>query len=340
MAPATPGYSSDSSCISTGDLAPGTDAVDGAILPPSRIIQMQRVLGNRAVVALLRTRAGDVAEPRRPTLPTAQARMDQAFGEDFSEVTIHPDSPTPAGLGALAYTQGNDVHFAPGQFNPESPEGLSLLAHELAHVVQQRQGSVRGKRQAKGLAVNESPELEQQADAAARRAISFPVKTSRSPTPTWRVATHVGSERPGHPVQLFKDPKQTAKERGINLEERQYVSTKGPAKGLAMDPAKNKGKSMAANPEFEAQAEAFEYRLGVAAFHDPRSNAVAQALCAKIDAYLQAKMDALEGFTAKVTELWNMCKTLIGDKPAYKHFAGTVGHPLETGTDEELGREP
>ena len=265
-----------------------------------------------------------------------QARMDQAFGEDFSEVTIHPDSPTPAGLGALAYTQGNDVHFAPGQFNPESPEGLSLLAHELAHVVQQRQGRVRGKRQAKGLAVEAELSLEQQADAAG--AAGDLLSGQDEPIPHTDVACRDprrlgAAQPPGPALQRSQADGQGARDQ---LEERQYVSTKGPAKGLAMDPAKNKGKSMAANPEFEAQAEAFEYRLGVAAFHDPRSNAVAQALCAKIDAYLQAKMDALEGFTAKVTELWNMCKTLIGDKPAYKHFAGTVGHPLETGTDEEF----
>ena len=66
-------------------------------------------------------------------------RMGAAFGHDFGEVRIHEG----ANLhheGARAYAAGSDVSFAAGQYDPSSRGGLELIAHELAHVVQQRTG--------------------------------------------------------------------------------------------------------------------------------------------------------------------------------------------------------
>ena len=60
-----------------------------------------------------------------------------AFGADFSRVRVHPDSRSAPALGAEAFTQGSDIHFAPGRYEPGTSEGDHLLAHELAHVVQQ-----------------------------------------------------------------------------------------------------------------------------------------------------------------------------------------------------------
>ncbi|HWN70561.1 MAG TPA: DUF4157 domain-containing protein, partial [Haliangium sp.] len=49
------------------------------------------------------------------SMPAAvQAKMDEAFGTDFSGVRIH-QGPQATAMGALAYTQGTDIHFAPGQ---------------------------------------------------------------------------------------------------------------------------------------------------------------------------------------------------------------------------------
>jgi hypothetical protein len=66
-------------------------------------------------------------------------QMETAFGKDFSDVRVH-QGPQATMLGAQAYTSGNDIHFAPGQYNPNSGAGRELLGHELAHVVQQRAG--------------------------------------------------------------------------------------------------------------------------------------------------------------------------------------------------------
>ncbi|ACY13319.1 eCIS core domain-containing protein [Haliangium ochraceum] len=96
-----------------------------------------------------------------------QAKMENAFHTDFSEVRIHQDTAA-ASIGARAYTQGTDIHFAPGEYEPESQSGQELLGHELAHVVQQAEGRVRGLGQAKGAdgaPVHDDPALEREADA-------------------------------------------------------------------------------------------------------------------------------------------------------------------------------
>jgi hypothetical protein len=67
---------------------------------------------------------------------------------DLSDVRVHTDVNAAAAarsVGAEAYTQGNNIYFGPGQYNPGSPGTGKLLAHELTHVVQQRQGGVKGK---------------------------------------------------------------------------------------------------------------------------------------------------------------------------------------------------
>lgn len=66
--------------------------------------------------------------------------MEQGFGRDLSDVRLHTDSDAAGRIAARAFTHGNDVHFAPGQFQPDTAGGRRLIAHELAHVVQQHDG--------------------------------------------------------------------------------------------------------------------------------------------------------------------------------------------------------
>ncbi|MCD0470426.1 DUF4157 domain-containing protein [Flavobacterium sp. JAS] len=66
--------------------------------------------------------------------------MESGFGTDFSNVKIHTDASAvqmSQELGAQAFTNGNDVYFNQGKYNPGSQEGKHLLAHELTHTVQQ-----------------------------------------------------------------------------------------------------------------------------------------------------------------------------------------------------------
>lgn len=113
-------------------------------------------------------------EENKTGLPDeAKTGMEAAFGADFSDVRVHSSSPKAPAVGALAYTQGNEVHFAPGQFSPDTSTGRQLLGHELAHVVQQREGRVAPTTQVAGMPVNDNHGLEAEADAAGRQAASL-----------------------------------------------------------------------------------------------------------------------------------------------------------------------
>lgn len=66
--------------------------------------------------------------------------MESRFGQDFSHVRVHTDAraaESARAVDALAYTIGQDVVFGAGQFAPETTSGRKLLAHELAHTIQQ-----------------------------------------------------------------------------------------------------------------------------------------------------------------------------------------------------------
>lgn len=95
--------------------------------------------------------------------------MEDRFNTDFSNVRVHTESSKAGEVGALAYTQGTDMYFAPGQFQPTTNGGKQLLGHELTHVVQQREGRVTPTGQIDGMPVNDDPQLEKEADDEAAK---------------------------------------------------------------------------------------------------------------------------------------------------------------------------
>jgi hypothetical protein len=73
--------------------------------------------------------------------------MESALGHDFGDVRVHTDAAAAGSARAVqaqAYTVGSHVVFGEGRYQPGSTEGRRTLAHELTHVVQQRQGPVDG----------------------------------------------------------------------------------------------------------------------------------------------------------------------------------------------------
>jgi hypothetical protein len=79
-----------------------------------------------------------------------RAELEPRFGHDFSKVRVHTDAPaadSARALNALAYTVRSDIVFGAGQFAPHQAAGRMLLAHELAHVVQQDAAGPRVQRQ-------------------------------------------------------------------------------------------------------------------------------------------------------------------------------------------------
>ena len=115
-----------------------------------------------------------VQRQNRTGMPdNVKAGMESAFSTDFSGVTVHASSARAPEVGALACTQGSDIHFAPGQFRPDTSAGRELLGHELAHVVQQGEGRVRPTCEVAGMPVNDNGHLEAEADRLGQRAARF-----------------------------------------------------------------------------------------------------------------------------------------------------------------------
>ncbi len=96
--------------------------------------------------------------------------IESLSGLSMNDVKVHYNSDKPAQLQALAYTQGNDIHVAPGQ--------VHHLPHEAWHVVQQRQGRVAPTMQARGQAINDDHGLEQEADTMGAKAKQLQVAPS------------------------------------------------------------------------------------------------------------------------------------------------------------------
>ncbi len=114
----------------------------------------------------------------QPLPDTVRAKMETALGADLSDVRVHIG--TEAGsIGALAFTYGSNIYFAPGLYNPTTIHGQRLLGHELVHVVQQRNGRVRNPF-GSGVAVVQDPGLEAEADRLGMRAAAMPLTPAAS----------------------------------------------------------------------------------------------------------------------------------------------------------------
>ena len=203
--------------------APGKDGSAKAAGPapaaagrPSRLAQagrgtgldgIQAAAGNRAAHGLLRGGGG------RPLEPGPRAAFEARFGRGFGDVRVHTDDVL-AGrareLGAKAFAVGNDIAFAPGRYAPGTPEGLHLLAHELAHVVQQGRGGPARP------SLDGSGPLEDGARAAADAAVSAgagPVSVAGSSGPAVACSPEDQSKspaRPGVEVEMNPSPEDMA----------------------------------------------------------------------------------------------------------------------------------
>ncbi|GAB3024182.1 eCIS core domain-containing protein [Natronobiforma cellulositropha] len=117
-----------------------------------------------------------ITQPGKPLEGSVREEMEQRMGDSFSDVQLHtgPEAAKAASaLEARAFTTGNHVVFNRGEYDPESPEGKYLLAHELAHVRQQTGGAISMlPQEGSSLVIDPDPELEREADEVARKALS------------------------------------------------------------------------------------------------------------------------------------------------------------------------
>jgi hypothetical protein len=164
-------------------------------LRPADILTLQRTIGNRAVQRMLSNQAHSLSpqtatpanaiqrqteeeEPLQGKFETAprtenrtglpdelKAGIENLSSMAMDDVRVHYNSSKPAQVEALAYTQGTEIHVAPGQ--------EQHLPHEAWHVVQQEQGRVKPTLQMKGVEINDDARLEREADVMGARAATM-----------------------------------------------------------------------------------------------------------------------------------------------------------------------
>jgi hypothetical protein len=163
-----------------GSSPPGTRP-DGAPATRTRfLLSLQQAAGNRAVSRLVVPRQ-EALEPNREANETGlpdrlKSGVESLSGMSLDSVRVHYDSARPRQLDALAYTQGADIHVAPGQ--------EQHLPHEAWHVVQQAQGRVQATTElADGIPLNDDRALEQEADAMGSNALATGGHRQDEPAP-------------------------------------------------------------------------------------------------------------------------------------------------------------
>ncbi len=142
--------------------------------------EQQRVLQRKSGGSDAAGFDGIPATSGEPLGPHARRPLEAHFQTDLSEVRVHTSAAaadSASRLDALAYTAGRDIYFASGRYAPASTDGQRLLAHEVAHVVQQgagKQPAVAAK-SASGVKIGASDDvLETEADEAAEEFLKRP----------------------------------------------------------------------------------------------------------------------------------------------------------------------
>ncbi|WP_406528308.1 DUF4157 domain-containing protein [Streptomyces sp. I8-5] len=176
--------------------------VDGAQAPS--LSPLQRSVGNAVVLRMLRQgQEGEASvqrssvhdvlrRPGRPLDGAVRQEMESRLGADFGDVRVHTDSAARASaaeVGAHAYTSGSHIVLGAGGGDRHT------LAHELTHVIQQRQGPVPGTDNGAGLRISDPADrFEREAEANASRALAGPVQSVEHASEQSAGRAHVGGD--------------------------------------------------------------------------------------------------------------------------------------------------
>jgi hypothetical protein len=152
-----------------------------AALTPANVVHLQRAAGNASVNSLLAEEESPVKQVvgrggGSPLDVDTRSVMESRLGSDFGDVRVHTDTSaheSAKSVNAQAYTVGSDIVFQSGSYQPDSPAGQHMLAHELTHVVQQRSGPVDGTPAGGGIKISDpSDRFEREAQVTADRVLA------------------------------------------------------------------------------------------------------------------------------------------------------------------------
>lgn len=126
-------------------------------------IATKQVPGHSPIVTTkLQAKINTLRGNGKPLSRSERSFFESRFHQDFSQVRIHNDSQaseTARAITARAITVGRDIVFGAGEYEPHSAGGRQLLAHELTHTLQQKQGKVRIQRESLEEAIEKDKEL-------------------------------------------------------------------------------------------------------------------------------------------------------------------------------------
>ena len=138
-----------------------------------------------------------------------RAQVEDGFAADFSDVRVRMESAHARAFKALAFTQGSEIHVAPGHWAPNTVNGRGrLLGHELAHVLQQRAGRVRTTASLGEAKLNDDAALSwnREADAVGARVAHAPAWGVRIAGASWAGTASPVAAPSGSVVQRLPAP--------------------------------------------------------------------------------------------------------------------------------------
>ena len=229
-----------------GGNAPSATSAASAAATPGKATQVERVFrdasGPRTADPDAAV-AGTAGSTGAPLPPGAKTQFEASLGADLSGVRVHTGaaSATAASqLGARAFAVGQDIHFGAGQYRPSDLFGSHLLAHEVAHTVQQ--GSGGGGPQTKLEVSQPGDAFEVEADRAADAMMrGAPAAVSRGATGIARAAWNAayGSQDPATATDDGSGKKTTL---SASAYKDKINTPGGPTLAPASDPANTGGK--------------------------------------------------------------------------------------------------
>src|ERR1700733_3368902 len=158
------------------ELAPGRSSLSAKLEAPDKpivsgLIQRKAERDANGVAEGADSAIATASSSSGQSLPgEIQRKFETSLGTDLSSVRVHTGGESQSAahaVGAKAYTMGQDIHFGAGQYDPSSSAGEHLLAHEVAHTVQQQGGTStrQNKLEVSGPQDAAEPEADQAADA-------------------------------------------------------------------------------------------------------------------------------------------------------------------------------
>ncbi|MDQ1252981.1 MAG: hypothetical protein QG646_2123 [Euryarchaeota archaeon] len=141
--------------------------------------------------------AKEEAPPNRTGMPDhLKSGLENLSGMDLSGVRVHYNSPKPPQINALAYTQGQEIHVAPGQ--------EKHVPHEAWHAVQQMQERVKPTGEVGGMPLNDSMTLESEADSMGRKALQKYARVEKPKESKSQSVANVDSQKQSSSESTFQ----------------------------------------------------------------------------------------------------------------------------------------